>query len=496
MTMTQAPQSPAIQEFLDRVHPLFIGGEWTAAQSEQAIDVLNPATGETISRVQVADATDIGRAVGAARTAFDDGPWPQLSPLDRARIMLKLADLVEHAAPEIAYIETLDNGMPLASATRAVGLAVSNLRYFAGWSGKIAGNVHNLNQGETFAYTVREPIGVAGLITPWNFPFTLAVGKIAQALAAGCTVVLKPAELTPLSVLKLADLMQAAELPAGVVNIVPGLGGAAGEALVTHPGVDKISFTGSTATGKAIVRAATDTMKRVTLELGGKSPTFVFDDADLRHAIPGAAMAAFANSGQVCVAGSRLFVHRNVFDEVVDGIGAIADSLRIGPGLDPESQLGPLASQAQLDRVASFIDTGRSEGAEVLRGGEQIGERGYFIQPTVVTGTRPDMRLMRDEIFGPVVSAVPFDDGDDLSILAAIANDTEYGLAAYLWTQDLNRTHRLAKLIRAGTIQVNGGASLDPAMPFGGYKQSGWGREYGADGVEAYLETKSVIVRL
>jgi phenylacetaldehyde dehydrogenase len=484
-----------VDDFLNRSHALFIDGAWTDAESGRLIDVVNPATGAPVAKVQTAGADDADRAVGAARTAFDDGPWPRIPPAERTKVMHRLADLIESATEEIAILETLDNGMPLAASTRAVGIGVANLRYFAGWCGKIAGEVHNPTQADTLAYTVKEPIGVAALITPWNFPFGIATAKLAQALAAGCTVVLKPAELTPLSALKLAGLVAEADFPPGVINIIPGSGRTVGQRLVEHEQVDKISFTGSTATGKAIIHASTGNLKRLTLELGGKSPSIIFPDADLEKAIPGAAMAVFANAGQVCVAGSRLFVHRDVFDEVIDGITEFAKSIKVGPGLDPTSQIGPLVSQGQFDRVAGYVQSGVEEGGHIVHGGERIGTQGYFMQPTVIADVRPDMRITREEIFGPVISAMPFED-DDLTGIVAQANDTQYGLAAYLWTRDISRVHMLASRIRAGTIHVNGGAHLDPAIPSGGYKQSGWGRESGAQGVEAYLETKAVIVKL
>ncbi|MBK5264049.1 MAG: aldehyde dehydrogenase family protein, partial [Alphaproteobacteria bacterium] len=375
------------------------------------------------------------------------------------------------------------------------GIAVSYLRYFAGWCGKITGQIHNTTMPNVHAYSLKEPVGVVGTITPWNFPFVMEVAKLAQALAAGCTVVMKPAELTPLSALKLAELIRECDFPKGVINIVVGHGAVAGKALVEHEMVDKISFTGSTATGKWIVQAAAGNLKRVTLELGGKSPSFIFPDANLDAAIPGAAMQIFANSGQVCVAGSRLFIHRAIFDRVVEGISQFAAALKVLPGLHPDSQIGPLVSQGQFDRVAGYIQSGIDEGAEVVQGGVRVGDQGYFIQPTVIANANRDMRVVREEIFGPVVAAMPFDD-DDLDAIARQANDTEYGLAAYLWTQDVGKVHKMARKIRAGMIQVNGGASLEASVPFGGYKQSGWGREYGAEGVEAFLETKSVAVRL
>jgi phenylacetaldehyde dehydrogenase len=485
----------ALVSFLAKTHGLFIDGEWVGAGSGETIAVIDPATGQQVAQVEAGGAADIDRAVQAARTAFDEGPWPRLPAPERARLMLQLAEAIDAAAPEIAYLETLDNGMPYVASQRAVGIAAANLRYFAGWCGKIAGRIHNTTMADVHAYSLKEPIGVVGAITPWNFPFCLAVAKLSQALAAGCTIVLKPAELTPLSALKLADLVRECDFPKGVINIVVGHGRVAGRALVEHPDVDKISFTGSTATGKWIVQACAGNLKRVTLELGGKSPAIVFPDADLSKAIPGAAMAVFANSGQVCVAGSRLFVHASVYDRVVQGISDFAASLKVAPGFDPAAQIGPLVSQGQFDRVAGFIQSGLDEGGEILQGGRRVGDQGYFIEPTVIARTHKDMRVVREEIFGPVVAAMPFED-DDLDAIARRANDTTYGLSAYIWSQDVSKVHGLASRIRAGYIQVNGGASLDPAVPFGGYKQSGWGRESGAEGVEAYLETKSVCVRL
>nr|AJW29570.1 Aldehyde dehydrogenase [Sphingomonas sp. JE1] len=481
--------------FLSKRHGMFINGDWTDSSADETIAVIDPATEEVIATVQAGGEAEVDRAVRAARAAFDNGPWPNMAPIDRMMIMLRLADVIEAAADEIAFLETIDNGMPMWLSTGAAAKAVLHLRHFAGICGRLGGQVHNVTQPDIHAYSIKEPVGVVGAITPWNFPFVMAVAKMAQALAAGCTVVLKPSEITPLSALRLGELIQQAGFPDGVVNIIVGYGRDAGKALVEHLLVDKISFTGSTATGKWIVQAAAGNLKRVTLELGGKSPTIVFPDADVERAVPGAAMAVFANSGQVCVAGSRLFIHRKIFDKMVDGISAFAANLKVGSGLDADSQIGPLVSRDQLDRVSGFIESGINEGAHVVHGGKRVGDAGYFVQPTVVAETHGDMRIIKEEIFGPVVAAIPFDD-DDLDQIAARANDTNYGLAAYIWSSDASKIHKLARKLRAGLIQVNGGTALDPALPFGGFKESGWGREYGAEGVEAYMETKSVAIQL
>jgi phenylacetaldehyde dehydrogenase len=478
--------------FLAKTHKLFINNEWVEPASGKTIEVINPATGKIFAKAAAAGASDVDRAVRAARAAFESGPWPAMPPVERAKLLWKLADSIEAAADEIAYILSLDNGMPMMMAKFAGALGTARgLRYLAGWCGKIDGAVPTLSEANKLAYTLREPVGVIGAITPWNFPFAMEADKIGQAMAAGCTIVLKPAELTPLGAILLGRFVQEAGIPPGVVNIVTGYGDSAGKALVEHPDVDKVTFTGSTATGKWIVQAAAATLKRVTLELGGKSPTFIFPDADLEKAIPGAAMAVFANAGQICVAGSRLYVHKKVFDQVVAGVAGMAKALRVGPGLSPDTQMGPLVSQGQLDRVTGYIQSGRSEGAQVVVGGERQGSEGYFLQPTVLAQTDRSMRVMREEIFGPVICAMPMDD-EDLDRIAKVANDTTYGLSAYIWTRDVSIAHKLARKIKAGTVQINGGVGLDPAVPFGGYKQSGWGRERGRDGVESMLETKAV----
>jgi len=483
------------QDLAAKATQLFIGGEFSAAASGETIEVIDPATGQVFAHAAAGGAEDIDRAVKAARAAFP--VWAATMPSVRAKLMLKLADLIEQHGETIALTESLDNGMPFMMAKFAgIGGATEQLRYNAGWATKITGETMQISwPGEYQAMSLREPVGVVGAIVPWNFPFVMAVAKIAPALAAGCTVVLKPAEQTPLTAAKLGELIAEAGFPAGVINIVTGYGTTAGAALVDHPQVDKISFTGSTGVGKGIVRASVGNLKRVTLELGGKSPTMIFADADLDKAIPAAAMGIFGNAGQVCAAGSRLFVHQSVYEQVVDGIAARAASMKVGAGLAPGTEMGPLVSQKQLDRVMDYISTGASEGATVGVGGKRIEGDGYFLQPTVLTGTASGMKVVQEEIFGPVLCAMRFGD-DDLESIATSANATEYGLSSSIWTRDLSTALKLARRIKAGTVRINGGMGVDPAMPLGGYKQSGWGRENGRSGVEAYTELKSVTIGL
>lgn len=494
--------SPLRAELTARPRELFIDGKFQPARSGETFEVIDPSTGEAFAQAASGGAGDIDLAVQAARRCFDSGAWSNQTPAQRARALIKLADLVEANGSRIALTETLDNGMPLMMAFfGGVAAASEQLRYNAGWATKLNGETFTpSNPGEWHAFTTREPVGVVGAIVPWNFPFVMAVAKIAPALAAGCTVVLKPAEQTPLSAVILAELIAEAGFPEGAVNIVTGFGKTAGAALVEHPLVDKISFTGSTETGKGIVHACTGNLKRVTLELGGKSPVVIFGDADLAKAIPGTAMGIFGNSGQVCAAGSRLFVHESVREQVLEGLAGFARSLKVGPGLAPDTQMGPLVSQVQFDRVAGYIAGAREEGAGVVTGGNPLSVSdcggGYFIEPTVLADTAPGMKAVEEEIFGPVLCTQSFGD-DDLEAVAAAANNTSYGLSSAIWTRDMSNGLKLAKRIRAGMVRINGGAGgPDPAMPLGGFKQSGWGRENGRNGIEAYTEIKSVTINL
>ncbi len=482
-----------------RDHRMLAGGQWIEAAAGRRIEVINPATEEVLATVPAGDRTDVDHAVTAARAAFDTGPWCRMRPAERQRLLLRLADLIERDAQTLAEIESLDNGKS-AQIARAVDIAltIDFFRYMAGWATKIEGSTIETSVpyapgSEFFAYTRREPVGVVAAIVPWNFPLLVASWKLVPALAAGCTVVLKPAEQTPLSALYLGELIVEADFPPGVVNIVTGDGESAGAPLTQHPRINKISFTGSTEVGKLIGKTAMDHMTRVTLELGGKSPVIVLDDCDPATAAAGAAQAIFFNQGQVCCAGSRLYVHKKMFDRVTADVAQIAKDLKLGHGLDPQSQMGPLVSQEQMDRVCGYIDIGRQEGARLLTGGARAGDRGYYVQPTVLQGNSQSLRVVQEEIFGPVVVAMPY---DDLEEVAAWANDTPYGLGASIWSNNLSKVQRLIPKIKAGTVWVNCHSMLDCSVPFGGYKLSGFGRDMGRVSLDAYLESKSVFMSI
>jgi phenylacetaldehyde dehydrogenase len=495
---TPQPQTAGAQAFLaPGTKKMLIGGDWSDAESGERLDTRDPANGNVLGSVPRGSAADIDKAVKAARQSFDSGVWRNMTPDDRGRILWKVSELIEANIDELAELETLDQGKPLFVGRWAeIPGAAMQFRYFAGLASKIQGetitpSINYQPPGKNiFAYTQKEPIGVVGAITPWNSPLVLEAMKIAPCLAAGCSMILKPAEDTSLTAIRLGELILEAGVPEGVFNIVTGLGPEAGQALVEHPDVDKITFTGSTATGRTILEtAARSNLKKVALELGGKSPSIVMADAEMDIAIPGVANAIFFNSGQVCVAGSRLYIHKKVYDDVLAGVADIAANMKLGHGLNPEVQIGPLVNRTQADRVKRYIDGGVADGAEVVVGGEQCGETGNFITPTVIANTRQDMSVVQEEIFGPVVVAAPIDSIDDVP---AMANASRYGLAASVWTQDISSATRLASAIKAGTVWINCHLMFDAALPIGGYKESGWSRDSGIQAIDHYLETKTV----
>lgn len=474
---------------------LLIDGELVEALSGKTFPTINPSNGEVIAHLALGEAADIDRAVASARKAFN-GPWSKFKPSERQAVLLKLADLVERDFEELAVLDTLEMGRPIATSRMLKGMIVRSIRHFAGAATAIHGStLPNSFPVEMLAYTLKEPVGVVGAIIPWNGPLFSAQWKIAPALATGCTVVLKPAEDGSLTPLRFGELCLEAGVPPGVVNVVTGMG-AAGAALSSHPDVDKITFTGSCETGQRIIEASARTVKKVTLELGGKSPNVVFADADLDLAVPGSAMGVFNNSGQVCSAGTRLFVERKIHDEFVERLAAFGKNLRVGDSMDPTTQIGPLVSEKQLSRVSSYLDIGPSEGARAVTGGKRLTQgdlaKGYFVPPTVFADVQDHMRVAREEIFGPVVCVLPFDGFDEV---IERANDTNFGLAAGVWTRDITKAHAAATRIRAGSVWVNHYQAMDPNVPFGGYKMSGYGREGGIEHIESFLNTKGVWIR-
>jgi aldehyde dehydrogenase (NAD+) len=486
-TMLETTRQPQIRQT-----QLFINGQWVPSASGKTFSTYNPATEELIADVAEGNEADIDRAVKAARSAFEDGPWSKMDARDRGRLLYKLADLIEDELDELATLESLDNGKPIRDAKAAdLPLVIDCLRYYAGYADKIHGKTIPI-RGNYFCYTRSEPVGVVGQIIPWNFPMLMTAWKWGPALAAGCTIVMKPAEQTPLTCLRMARLAQKAGFPDGVINIVPGFG-ETGAALVRHPDVDKIAFTGSTEVGKIIMREAATTLKRVTLELGGKSPNIVLDDSDIDAAAAGSHFGLYFNQGQCCTAGSRLFVHEKIHDKLIDKIVALNKSRKLGDPLDHQTEQGPQVSQEQFDRVMGFIESGKKEGAQMISGGNRFGSRGYYIEPTLFTGVSDNMKIAQEEIFGPVMSCLKFKDLDEV---IKRANKTCYGLAAAIWTKDLSKAHYFASKLRAGTVWVNCYDVFDTAAPFGGFKQSGIGRELGEAAIANYVENKTVTVSL
>jgi phenylacetaldehyde dehydrogenase len=491
--------SQETQDFLARKHRLLINGEWVDPASSETTDIHDPATEALIGTVPVGGPEEVDRAVAAARAALK-GEWSKISSHERSKLIWRLADELEAHLNLATELEVLDNGMPRGIAMYSIIAAgINHLRYYAGWATKIHGQTIPVSpggaeNGETLTYTQREPVGVVGAITPWNAPLPMVVLKLAPCLAAGCTMVLKPAEITPFTALLLGELSRKVGIPPGVFNIVLGHGSQAGAALAAHEDVNKIAFTGSTEVGKEIVKSAIGNLKKVSLELGGKSPVVVFPDADIERVIPGAARAAFFLQGQNCMAGTRMFVHEDVYDRVVEGVAAMANAFKIGPGLAPDTEMGPLISAQQRETVMGYIESGKASGAELVCGGEALSGKGYFVQPTLFGLTNMDMKIAKEEIFGPVLCVQKFSKSDDLETIAAETNKTIYGLSGSVWTRDISVAHKMVNLIDSGQVAINCHAAVDPAIPFGGNRQSGWGREFGQEGLEPYLKTKSTTV--
>jgi aldehyde dehydrogenase (NAD+)/phenylacetaldehyde dehydrogenase len=482
----------AVLDFLRKPKQLLINGKWVAAKSGKTFETINPANEEVLALLAEGDKADVDEAVKAARKALD-GKWGSMGPHERARYLLKIAELIDSHADELAELETLDNGKGVTfSRGFDVPAAAETFRYYAGWCTKLYGET-NPSDPSMFNYTLREPVGVCGQIIPWNFPLLMAAWKLGPALCCGNTVVLKPAEQTPLTALRLGELILEAGLAEGVVNIITGFGPGAGSSIAEHPDVDKVAFTGSTEVGKIILKASAGNLKRVSLELGGKSPNIIFPDADMKEAVPTSMMGVFFNSGQVCCAGTRIFVQKDMYDDVVDQLTTFSKGMSYGDPLDPKTVMGPVVSKEQFDRVKSYLDVGKKEGAKVTAGGEPGTGKGYFVKPTVFADVNNNMKIAREEIFGPVATAIPFKDESD-AILQG--NDTEYGLAAAVWTRDIGRAHKVARALKAGTVWVNCYNQIDAISPFGGYKQSGFGRELGKHALELYSQVKSVYVKL
>ena len=492
-TFVKPARNSAVTSFLKgSPKKLLINGKWVAPKSGKTFESINPATEEVLTLVAEGDKADVDEAVKAARKALD-GKWSTISPHERARYLFKIAELIDAHRDELGELETLDNGKGIAfSKGFDVPAAAETFRYYGGWCTKLYGET-NPSDPSMFNYTLREPVGVCGQIIPWNFPLLMAAWKLGPALACGNTVILKPAEQTPLTALRLGELLLEAGLPEGVVNIITGFGPGAGSSIAEHPDVDKVAFTGSTEVGKIILKASAGNLKRVSLELGGKSPNIIFPDADMKQAVPTSMMGVFFNSGQVCCAGTRIFVQQDMYDQFVDQLATFSKGVSYGDPLDPKTVMGPVVSKEQFDRVKGYLEVGKNEGAKVSAGGETGKGKGYFVQPTVFTGVNNNMKIAREEIFGPVAAAIPFKDESDAVFQG---NDTEYGLAAAVWTRDLGRAHKVARALKAGTVWVNCYNQLDPISSFGGYKQSGFGRELGKHALELYSQIKSVYVKL